>query len=429
MTGNRMTGTRIDTGPAHAHLNVDGIREHFAILRRTINGSRLAYLDSAGSSQKPSIVLDAMTRYYETSHANVNRGAYTLAAEADAAYEGARTKVATFIGAHESAEIIFTKNATESINLVAHSWGTANLNAGDVVVLTEMEHHANIVPWHQLAAARGIVLRFAPITDDGLIDETALTALLDSAKLFSFTAMSNVLGTITPVQRLTKLAHDAGALVMIDACQSVPHGVTNVTQLGVDFAVFSGHKMCGPTGIGVLWARRELLDAMPPFLGGGSMISDVRLDGFDTAPVPNKFEAGTPPIAEAVGLGAAVDYLSEIGPIAIHNHEQSLTRFAINRLQDTFGDTITIHGPNDIALADQKGGVLSFTLGDIHPHDLSQVLDDNGVCVRAGHHCAKPLMRKLGVTATARASFYLYSGRDDVEQLVDGLIQANKLFG
>ena len=322
--------------------------------------------------------------------------------------------------------MVFTKNATESLNLVASSWGGANLRSGDAVVLTHMEHHANIVPWHMLARATGIELRWVPLTADGQLDLTDLDRLLDGAKAFSFTAMSNVLGTITPVTRLCEAAHAAGAIAIVDACQYVPHNVTDVQAWGADFAVFSSHKMCGPSGVGALWGRAELLDAMPPYIGGGNMIADVRLDGFTCAPVPAKFEAGTPPITEVVGFGAAVEYLEAIGMHEVRRHEMALTRYALDSLTERYGDDITIHGPDNVEV---RGGVLSFAFRDIHPHDISQVLDERNVCVRAGHHCAKPLMRIMGVNATARASLYLYNDRADVDALADALDGATDIFG
>jgi len=332
--------------------------------------------------------------------------------------------VAAFVGGREP-EVVFTKNVTEAINLVAYSWGRANLGAGDAILLTEMEHHANLVPWLALAAERGVELRYLPITDDGLLDLSGLERALDGAKLLAVTAMSNVLGTLTPVRRLADAAHAAGALVLVDGAQYTPQLPTDVAALGADFYGFTGHKMLGPTGIGGLWAREELLDAMPPFLGGGEMIRDVRLDGFTTNDVPWKFEAGTPPIAEAVGLGAAVDYLNTLGMDAVRAHEQQLTAYALRTLAERYGPDLVIHGPLDAAL---RGGVVSFAYRDIHPHDLSQVLDTSGVCVRAGHHCAKPLMRRLGVGATARASFSVYNDEADVDALADALSTADRLF-
>jgi cysteine desulfurase/selenocysteine lyase len=385
----------------------------------------LVFLDSAASSQKPTAVLEAMDRYYETTHANVHRAAYTLAEAATNAMEGARAKVARFIGAPSVDEVVFTKNATESINLVARAWGGANLGPGDAVVLTQLEHHANIVPWQQLAADRGVELRWIPLTDDGQLDLSDLDRLLDGAKLLALSAMSNVVGTITPVRRLTDAAHAAGALACIDACQYVPHVATDVVELGADFLAFSGHKMLGPTGVGVLWARAELLESMPAFLGGGGMILDVTMDGFVPAEVPHKFEAGTPPIAEIVGLGAAVDYLGSLDMEQVRAHEIALTAYAMRSLTERFGDDLTIYGPHE---PDARGGVMSFAFKGIHPHDLSQVLDQHGVCVRPGHHCAKPLMRVLGVGATARASWYVYNDEADIDALGDALDDAGDFF-
>ena len=402
------------------------VRDDFPILRRQIDGSPIVYLDSGNTSQKPRQVIEAMDDFQRTSYAPINRSAYRLAAEATDLYEGARAGVARFINAPSADEVVFTKNATESLNLIASSWGGANLGPGDAVVLTHMEHHANIVPWQMLAAARGVEIRWVPLTDDGQLDLTDLDRLLDGAKALSFTAMSNVLGTITPVAELCRRAHDAGAAAIVDACQFIPHNPTDVQKWDADLVAFSSHKMCGPSGIGLLWGRMEILDAMPPFIGGGNMIADVRLDGFTTAPVPAKFEAGTPPITEAVGLGAAVEYLTSIGMDEIRAHEVELTRYAIDTLHDRYGDDIVIHGPDDVAV---RGGVLSFAFRDIHPHDISQVLDERNVCVRAGHHCAKPLMRLLGANATARASLYLYNDRSDVDALADALAGATDIFG
>jgi cysteine desulfurase/selenocysteine lyase len=406
-------------------LEVDLLKKDFPILERQINGHRLVYLDSASSSQKPTVVLEAMSRYYETTHANVHRGVYQIAEEATALYEGARAKVARYLGAASPAEIVFTKNATEGLNLIAYSWGRANLAPGDVVVLTEMEHHANLVPWLQLKAERGIELRYLQVDDQGLLDLDGLEGKLGGAKLVSLTAVSNVLGTINPVAVIADAAHRAGALVAVDGAQRAPHMATDVAALGCDFFAFTGHKMLGPTGIGGIWARAELLDAMPPFLGGGEMISDVRLDGFTPNEIPWKFEAGTPPIAEAIGLGVAIDYLEALGIDAVRAHEVELTTYAIGVLGDRYGKDLVIHGPADPAL---RGGVLSLCYRDVHPHDLSQVLDQYGVCVRAGHHCAKPLMRRLGVGSSARASFYVYNDEADVDALADALAAADRLF-
>ncbi len=402
------------------------VRADFPILQREIDGRPLVYLDSGNTSQKPTQVIEAMNEFQRTSYAPINRSAYRIAAEATERFEGARSAVARFINAPSADEIVFTKNATEALNLIATSWGGANLRAGDTVLLTHMEHHANIVPWHMLAQSAGIELRWVPLTADGQLDVGDLDRLLDGVKAFSFTAMSNVLGTITPVAMLCDAARRAGAISIVDACQFVPHNVTDVQAWGADFAVFSSHKMCGPSGIGAVWGRMELLDAMPPYIGGGNMIADVRLDGFTCAPVPAKFEAGTPPITEAIGFGAAVEYLESIGMHEVRRHEMELTRYALDTLNERYGDDITIHGPDNIEV---RGGVMSFAFRDIHPHDISQVLDERNVCVRAGHHCAKPLMRLLGVNATARASVYLYNDRSDIDELADALDGASDIFG
>ncbi|MFZ9427765.1 MAG: SufS family cysteine desulfurase [Ilumatobacteraceae bacterium] len=402
------------------------VKADFPVLQRRIDGQRLVYLDSANTSQKPNSVIDTMADFMRHGYAPINRSAYRLAGEATDAFEGARTKVQRFINAPGAHEVVFTKNATESLNLIAATWGRANLRRGDVVVLTHMEHHANIVPWHMLAAERGIELRWIPLTAQGELDLGDLDRLLKGAKVLSFTAMSNVLGTITPVAALCKAAHDAGALAIVDACQYVPHNITDVQAWDADFVTFSGHKMVGPSGIGVLWGRESLLDAMPPFLGGGNMIADVKLDGFTCAELPAKFEAGTPPIVEAVGLGAAVDYLANIGMANVRQHEMRLTSYALDTLTNRYGDDITIHGPRN---PEVRGAVLSFAFRDIHPHDISQVLDEKNVCVRAGHHCAKPLMRLLGANATARASFYIYNDESDADALADALDGASDIFG
>jgi cysteine desulfurase/selenocysteine lyase len=407
-------------------LDTASIKAQFPLLQREINGQPLVYLDSANTSQKPRSVIDSMTKFMETSYAPINRSAYQLAAEATEAYEDARKAVQRFINAPRADELIFTKNATEGLNLVAYSWGRANLKRGDVVVLTQMEHHANIVPWHMLAAERGIELRWVPLTIDGLLDLTNLDTLLDGAKAFGFTAMSNVLGTITPVRQLCNAAHAAGALAIVDACQYVPHNVTDVQAWDADFVAFSSHKMCGPSGIGVLWGREALLDAMPPFLGGGNMILDVRLDGFTPAELPAKFEAGTPPIVEAIGLHAAVDFLEDLGMANVRRHEMEIATYAMTTLNERYGDDICLHGPTNVEV---RGATFSFGFRNIHPHDLSQVLDQRNVCLRAGHHCAKPLMRLLGVNATARASFYLYNDNNDVDALADALDGASDIFG
>jgi len=401
------------------------LKDQFPLLSQVINDHQIVYLDSAASSQKPDSVIEAMNSYYRTINANVHRGAYEIAAQATEAMEASRTQIGKFIGANSANEIVFTKNATESFNLVARSWGGQNLSEGDAVLITDMEHHANIVPWQILQAEQGFEIRWIPLTPDGLLDLTQLDQLLDGVKMVSITAMSNVLGTLNPVRAITDRAHDAGALVTVDASQYVPHVPTNVNDLGADLMCFTGHKMCGPTGIGVLWGREEILESMPPFLGGGEMILDVRKDGFTSNELPHKFEAGTPPIAEIIGLGAAVGFLESLGMAEIRQHEISLTEYALKALGDRYGDDLTIHGPKE---ASQRGGVLSIQYRDVHPHDLSQVLDQKGICIRAGHHCAKPLMRELGVGATARASLYLYNDESDIDALVNSLELAGEMF-
>ncbi len=409
-------------------LDTATIRADFPLLGGLENDRPIVYLDSAATSQKPRVVLDAMTAYYETVNANVHRGAYRLAEEATDAMEQARTKVRRFVGARHDRELIFTRNATEAVNLVAHSYGRHFLEPGDVVLLSLLEHHANIVPWHQLAAERGVQVRWIPLTADGELDLTDLDRLLDGVKLLSVSAQSNVLGTLPPVRELVDAAHGVGARAMIDACQFVPHHSTDVRAWDADFVTFSAHKMCGPTGIGALWAREELLEAMPPFLGGGSMILDVTTEGFLPTELPHKFEAGTPAIAETVGFGAAVDYLQGIGMDNVAAHERTLTAYALAALRDRYGDRITIYGPPS---AERRGGMASFSFGDAHPHDVSQVLDEAGVCVRAGHHCAKPLVRALGAPggAVTRASWYLYNDESDIDALVDALAGVDELFG
>lgn len=406
-------------------LDVVRIHKDFPVLQREINGKPLVYLDSANTSQKPQVVIDAMSTFMETAYAPINRSAYQLAAEATDLYEGARAKVAHFINANKSKEIVFTKNATEALNLVIMSWGRANLQCGDVVLLTHLEHHANIVPWHMLVTERGIQLRWVPLTPDGQLDLANIESLLTGVKVFAFTSMSNVLGTITPIQQLCAAAHKAGAIAIVDACQSVPHMATDVQTWNADFIAFSSHKMCGPSGVGVLWGRESLLEELPPFLGGGNMISDVRLDGFTPAELPAKFEAGTPPITDVIGLGAAINYLEQIGMHNIRQHEMQLGAYVLASLTQRFGDDITIHGPTNPEL---RSATFSFAFRGIHPHDLSQVLDQDNVCIRAGHHCAKPLMRILGANATARASFYLYNSEADADSLADALDSTSDIF-
>ena len=406
-------------------LNVTEIRKDFPILNRTTrNGSRIIYLDSTATSQKPVQVIEAMNEYYRASNANIHRGVHTLAEEATAMYEGAREKIAKFINAASAREVIYTRNTTESINLVAYTWARANLKAGDLVILTEMEHHSNLVPWHILQAERGVDLEFIPVTEDGLLDLDAYKTLLErTPKLVSFTHMSNVLGTINPADEIIRMAHEVGAIVLVDGAQSVPHLRVDVQALDADFYAFSAHKMCGPTGIGALYGKTALLDAMPPFLGGGDMIKEVKLRSFRPNTLPHKFEAGTPAIAEAVGFGAAVDYLTSIGMDDIAAHEHDITEYALERLEEIPG--VKLFGPS----ADKKGGVASFTLDGVHPHDVAQILDEDGVAVRAGHHCAQPLHEKFGIPATSRASFYLYSTKEEVDMLVKGLYKVKEMFG
>ena len=401
------------------------IRRDFPIFGNEVNGKPLVYLDSANTSQKPNVVIDTMTKFMREAYAPINRSAYTLAANATEQYERARAAVAKFINANNAREIVFTKNATEALNMIAFSWGRANLQRGDVVLLTHMEHHANIVPWQMLQQERGIELRWVPLTSDFQLDLSSLETLLAGVKVFSFTSMSNVLGTINPVEKLCAAAHAAGAIAIVDMCQSVPHAPTDVRASGADFAMFSSHKMCGPSGVGVLWGREALLEAMPPFLGGGNMISEVRLDGFTCAELPSKFEAGTPPIVEVIGLGAAVNYLTGVGMQNVRQHEIALSNYVLDLLQSRFGDDITIHGPRNPEL---RGATFSFAFRGIHPHDLSQVLDQSNVCVRAGHHCAKPLMKIIGANATTRASFYLYNTTEDADALADALDSASDIF-
>jgi cysteine desulfurase / selenocysteine lyase len=400
------------------------IRKDFPILSRQVHGKPLVYLDSTASSQKPSTVIEAMSTYYETTHANVHRGVYEISEEATARMEKARVKVARFINVRQSKQIIFTRNTTESINLVAYSWGNKNISAGDLIVLTEMEHHSNLIPWQLLAQRTGARLEFVPISTDGLLDLDVYEQLLrQQPKLVAFTHMSNVLGTINPVQQMTAQAHAAGATVLLDAAQSVPHMPVDVQALDVDFLCFSAHKMLGPTGIGVLYGKRGILEDMPPFMGGGEMIRKVGLRESTWNDLPWKFEAGTPAIAEAIGLGAAVDYLNELGMENVRRHEQEITTYAMTQLQAVPG--LTIYGP----AASERGGVISFTLGDIHPHDLASILDQEvGVAIRAGHHCAQPLVERLGLAATARASFYVYTLPEDIDVLVQGLHKALQIF-
>jgi len=405
-------------------LDIPKIRADYPILDREVRpGVPLVYLDSTATSQKPIQVLDAMDEYYRSSNANIHRGIHALAEEATAAYESARERIAAFIGTPVPKEVIYTRNTTESINLVAQTWGRANLESGDVVILTEMEHHSNLIPWQMLAAERNLRLEFISVTPEGLLDLESYTELLKlDPKMVAFTQMSNVLGTINPAREIIQMAHEVGAVTLVDAAQSVPHIPVNVAELNVDFLAFSGHKMCGPDGIGILYGRRELLEEMPPFLGGGDMIKRVELRSFQSNDLPYKFEAGTPAIAEAIGLGAAVDYLSEIGMPAIEQHEQEIISYALERLEEI--PDVRIFGPE----AQHKGGVASFMLPEAHAHDVSQVLDADGIAVRAGHHCAMPLHKKFGLSATTRASFYLYNTMDEVDKLVDGIYKVKQIF-
>ena len=397
----------------------------FPILSREVHpGVPLVYLDSAATSQKPASVIAAMDEYYRRTNANIHRGIHVLAEEATAKYEDARQKVARFINAHSEREIIFTRNTTEAINLVAYTWARANLKSGDLVILTEMEHHSNLVPWQILAAERGIRLEFIPVTDEGLLDLDAYRQLLmQDPRLVSFMHMSNVLGTINPAREIVRMAHAAGAVALVDGAQSVPHFAVDVQDLDADFLAFSGHKMLGPTGIGVLYGKEALLNAMPPFLGGGDMIKKVMLRSFSANSLPHKFEAGTPAIAEGIGLGAAVDYLARIGMERIAAYEHELTAYALERLSEVSG--LTVIGPR----AELRGGVAAFTLADIHPHDVSQLLDREGLAVRAGHHCAMPLHQRFNLPATTRASLYLYNTRADIDRLAGALERVKKLFG
>jgi len=416
-------------------LDVARVRKDFPILDRQVrDGKPLTYLDSANTSQKPRQVIDAISGFYERHNANIHRATHQLGEEATEAYEGARTKVAGFVGARDASEIVFTKNVSEAINLVAYSLGNAasagaparfRLGPGDEIVVTEMEHHSNLVPWQLLCQRTGAALRWFSVTPDGRLDLSRLDDLItERTKLVSLVHQSNVLGTVNPVRLIADRAHALGALVLADAAQSVPHMPVDVRGLGADFVGFTGHKMCGPTGIGVLWGRRELLDELPPFLGGGEMIETAWMDHSTFAAPPHKFEAGTMPIAEAAGLSAAVDYLNEIGRASIHDHEQALLRDALTRLTEL--DGVRILGPAEPA---DRGTAVSFEVDGVHPHDVSQVLDELGIAVRAGHHCAWPLHRALGVQASTRASFYLYNTHEEVAALAAGIRQAQQFFG
>ncbi len=406
-------------------MNIEEIRKDFPILDRKINGHKLVYLDNAATSQKPLSVINAISDYYKNTNANIHRGIHTLSEEATTAYEDVRDKVAAFIGAKETRSVIFTRNATEAINLVAQTWGKTNILPGDEIVISAMEHHSNLIPWQWLAQERQAKLRFIELTPDGRLDmESAKSVINDKTKLVAITQMSNVLGTITPIPEIAKLAHAHGALLLVDGAQGVPHLPTNVEEMGADFLVFSFHKLLGPTGVGILWGRPELLEAMPPFLGGGDMIASVWRDRATFNELPWKFEAGTPNIADVIGAGAAIDYLMNLGMDNVRAHEIELTDYALKAFQTL--DDVKIYGPLD---AQSRGGVISFSLDHIHPHDLGQILNESGIAIRAGHHCCQPLMRDLQVWGTARASFYLYNTKAEIDLLIEALKEANKVMG
>jgi cysteine desulfurase / selenocysteine lyase len=411
--------------PRDHALDVTRVRQDFPILEAEVNGVPLVYLDNAATTQKPVQVLDAMDRYYRTGNANVHRGMHELSRRATTAFESARERVARFLGTEDPSEVIWTRGTTEAINLVASSWGSENVRPGDEILLSEMEHHSNLVPWQLLAARTGARLRFLPITDEGTLDLASLDSLLSPrTRLVALQQISNALGTIHPVEEITRRAQAVGARVLIDGAQGAAHHPVNVRALGADFYAFSGHKMCGPTGIGVLWGKRELLESMPPYQGGGEMISLVEHDRSTWAAVPHKFEAGTPNIAGAVGLAAAIDYLESVGTDRILRHEQALVAYALDRLEGLPG--IRLFGPRDPQL---RSGIISFLIGDAHAHDISTILDAEGVAVRAGHHCAQLLMRRMGVSATARASFYLYNTREEVDRWIQAMGTVLELFG
>lgn len=406
-----------------ADAKLASLRSLFPVLERQVHDKPLVYLDNAATTQKPLAVIDCLDNYYRRYNSNIHRGVHTLSEEATAAYESARERIARFINAPSDKQVIYTRNATEAINVVAHSWGRANLGPGDEVLITEMEHHSNIVPWQILQEQLGFTLRYVPITDGGELELSRLENLLtERTKLFAFVHVSNVLGTVNPAADLVRAAHAVGALALIDASQSVPHMPVDVQALDADFLVFSGHKMCGPTGIGILYGKREVLEAMPPFMGGGDMIREVKMSGSRWNTLPYKFEAGTPAIAEGIGLGAAVDFLQEVGLEWVWQHEHALTSYAYERLAQIEGVRILGPGP------ERRGGLVAFTLNDIHPHDLSAVLDVDGIAIRAGHHCAQPIHDRLGIVASARASFYLYNTFEEVDKLVVGLEKAASIF-
>ena len=406
--------------------NVDEIRKDFPILERQVHGKTLVYLDNAATTQKPRQVIDALVHYYERYNANIHRGLHTLAEEATAAYEGARLKAGRLINApHPAEEVIFTRNTTESINLVSNAWGRKYLRPGDEIVFSAMEHHSNLIPWQFIAQATGATLRVIDIDDDGKLSWDDVEAKIgERTKIVAVSQMSNVLGTINPIRAIAEVAHRFGAVVLVDGAQSVPHMPVDVQELGCDFLAFSSHKMLGPTGVGVLWGKREILEAMDPYLGGGEMIKRVTYETSTYADLPNKFEAGTPNIADVIAFGAAIDYLEGLGMDAVRAHEIEITRYAIERLSAL--DGVKLYGPLDAA---EKGGAVAFNYGELHPHDLSQVLDQHGIAIRAGHHCAQPLMRRLDAVATARASFYIYNRKDEVDALIEGIRASDRIFG
>jgi cysteine desulfurase / selenocysteine lyase len=408
---------------ARAKLDARRLRADFPILQQEVNGKPLAYLDSAVTAQKPRQVLDAMTHFYETSYGNVHRGVYTLAERSTEAFEGARERIARFVNAPSSRELIFTRNATEGLNLVAYAYGLARLKPGDAVVVTELEHHSNFVPWQYVAKRTGADFRMIRLNESGELDLDGLEAVAGGVKVVAVNLVSNALGTVNPVERLAAWAHEQGAVIVVDAAQAAPHRALDVQALDCDFLAFSAHKMCGPSGAGALWGRRELLEEMEPFNLGGHMIRKVQFEGTTWGDLPHKFEAGTAPIAEAVGFGAAVDYLTEVGLDAVEQHEHDLVAYALERLADVPG--IQLYGPPP----ERRAGIVSFNMEGIHPHDVAQVLDWEGVAIRAGHHCCQPLMARLGVAATNRASFYLYTVREEIDRLTDGLLRARKVFG
>jgi cysteine desulfurase/selenocysteine lyase len=408
-----------------SRLDQTALRAQFPILAQMVGGHPLVYLDNAATSQKPRYVLDALAAYYEHDNANVHRGIHELSRRATVAFEDARAKLANFIGAADSAELVWTRGTTEAINLVARSWGQDNLGEGDEILLSSLEHHSNIVPWQLVASRTGARLRYIEMDEQGRLILDDLSELLtDRTRMVAISHISNALGTVNPVREIAEQAKKVGALVLVDGAQAVPHRRVDVQDLGCDFYAFSGHKMCGPTGSGALWARRSLLESMPPYQGGGEMIRNVGREESTWAEIPHKFEAGTPNIAGAIALGAAADFLGEVGFDAIAEHERELLAYALERLDDLGG--VRVYGPTDLS---ERSGVISFTMGDAHPHDISTILDSKGIAIRAGHHCAQLVMQHFDISATARASFYLYNSRDDVDRLVEGLASVKEIFG